>query len=167
MKLTGKVWKFGPHIDTDVIIPARYLAETDPKKLAEHVMETADPEFARKVQPGDFIVAGPLFGMGSSREHAPIAIKGAGISAVIAPSFARIFQRNAINVGLPVLEAPTVYEEAQEGDVLEVDLGTGKIVNKRTGTVHQASTYPEFMLAIIRAGGLVPYVKQTLERSRA
>lgn len=167
MRLTGRVWKFGPHIDTDTIIPARYLAETDTKKLAEHVMETVDPDFAKKVREGDIIVAGPLFGMGSSREHAPIAIKGAGISAVIAPSFARIFQRNAINVGLPVLESASVYEETREGDELEIDLATGSIVNKTTGKTYQASTYPEFMLGIIQAGGLVPYTKQKLAGQRS
>ena len=163
MKHTGKVWWFGEHIDTDVIIPARYLTSNDAKELAQHCMETADPDFAKNVQEGDFIVAGPLFGMGSSREHAPLAIKGCGVTAVIAPSFARIFQRNSINVGMPVLECDTLWEDVQQGDVIEVDMDEGTILHQRTGKTHKASQYPEFLKEIIAAGGLVPYTRKKIE----
>jgi len=137
MKLTGKAWKFGSNIDTDVIIPYKYKARTlDPQELGAHCMEGLDPEFPRKISKGDFIVAGENFGCGSSREQAPIAIKSCGISAVIAESFARIFFRNAINIGLPVLECVEVTREVNEGDVLEVDLENGVVTNLATGALN-------------------------------
>ncbi|MCD4686332.1 MAG: 3-isopropylmalate dehydratase small subunit, partial [Anaerolineae bacterium] len=153
MQLQGKVWKYGDNIDTDVIIPARYLVTTDPQALAAHCMEDVDGKFATSVQAGDIIVGGSNFGCGSSREHAPISIKGAGVSCIIAESFARIFFRNAINIGLPILESPEAAREAQKGDWLSVNLTTGAITNERTGTTYHASPYPEFVLAIIDAGG--------------
>lgn len=162
MKLEGKVWKYGDNIDTDVIIPARYLVTTDPKTLAAHCMEDLDTAFAGEVEPGDIIVGGRNFGCGSSREHAPISIKGAGVSCIIAETFARIFFRNAINIGLPILESPEAVEDAQKGDVLSVDLVTGTITNQRTGKTYQASPYPPFVLGIINAGGLVPYTRREL-----
>jgi 3-isopropylmalate/(R)-2-methylmalate dehydratase small subunit len=162
MKLQGKVWKYGDNIDTDVIIPARYLVTTDPVQLAQHCMEDIDTAFAREVQPGDIIVGGSNFGCGSSREHAPISIKGAGVSCIVAESFARIFFRNAINIGLPILESPAAAQAAQKGDTLTVDLAAGMIVNQRTGETYQASPYPEFVLGIINAGGLVPYTRKVL-----
>ncbi|MEQ8236584.1 MAG: 3-isopropylmalate dehydratase small subunit [Syntrophomonadaceae bacterium] len=163
MKFTGKVHKFGANIDTDAIIPARYLNTFDPRELARHCMEDADKEFPNKVQPGDIIVADKNFGCGSSREHAPIAIKGAGISCVIADSFARIFYRNAINIGLPILESPEAVAAIQEGDTVEVDLESGKIKNLRTGEEYQATPFPEFMQGIISQGGLINYVKEKTE----
>lgn len=162
MKLEGNVWKYGDNIDTDVIIPARYLVTTDPKTLAAHCMEDLDQSFAEDVQPGDIIVGGRNFGCGSSREHAPISIKGAGVSCIIAESFARIFFRNAINIGLPILESPEAVEDAQKGDRLTVDLVAGTITNQRTGKAYQASPYPPFVLGIINAGGLVPYTRREL-----
>lgn len=162
MKLEGKVWKYGDNIDTDVIIPARYLVTTDPKTLAAHCMEDIDQAFAAEVQPGDIIVGGRNFGCGSSREHAPISIKGAGVSCIIAESFARIFFRNAINIGLPILESAEAARDAQKGDALTVDLVAGTITNHRTGKTYQASPYPPFVLGIINAGGLVPYTRREL-----
>ena len=159
MKLTGKVYKFGSNVDTDAIIPARYLNTFDPQELAQHCMEDADPEFPKKVKSGDIIVADKNFGCGSSREHAPIAIKGAGVSCVVASSFARIFYRNAINIGLPILESSQAVENIQEGDTIEVDLETGKIKNLRTGEVYQATPFPAFMQGIMAEGGLINYVK--------
>jgi len=163
MKFTGKVHKFGANIDTDAIIPARYLNTFDPRELALHCMEDADQEFPNKVQAGDIIVADKNFGCGSSREHAPIAIKGAGISCVIADSFARIFYRNAINIGLPILESPGAAAAIQEGDTVEVDLESGRIKNLRTGEEYQATPFPEFMQGIISLGGLINYVKEKTE----
>ncbi|NMC26697.1 MAG: 3-isopropylmalate dehydratase small subunit [Syntrophomonadaceae bacterium] len=163
MKFTGKVHKFGANIDTDAIIPARYLNTVDPSELARHCMEDADQEFPNKVKPGDIIVADKNFGCGSSREHAPIAIKGAGISCVIADSFARIFYRNAINIGLPILESPEAAAAIQEGDTVEVDLESGKIKNLRSGEEYQATPFPEFMQGIISQGGLINYVKEKTE----
>jgi 3-isopropylmalate/(R)-2-methylmalate dehydratase small subunit len=162
MSERGKAFKFGAHMDTDQIIHAKYLTTTDPTELASHVMETADPDFVKKVKPGDFIVADINFGCGSSREHAPIAIKGAGVSCVIAKSFARIFFRNSINLGLPVLESPEAVDAIHEGDELEVDLSSGKIRNLTTEEVFVAKPYEPFMLEIINAGGLVPYTKAKL-----
>ncbi len=162
MKLEGKVWKYGNNIDTDVIIPARYLVTTDPKTLAAHCMEDADLAFAKEVQPGDIIVGGTNFGCGSSREHAPISIKGAGVSCIVAELFARIFFRNAINIGLPILESPQAARDAHKGDTLSVDLTAGTITNLRTGQTYQASPYPPFVLEIINAGGLVPYTRNVL-----
>jgi len=158
MALRGHVHRYGDHIDTDIIIAARYLNTTDPAELARHCMEDAGDQFIARVQAGDFIVAGENFGCGSSREHAPIAIKAAGISAVIAANFARIFFRNAINVGLPILESPEAAAEAQAGDELEVELATGIIRNLTRGTSYQAQPFPPFLRDIIDAGGLVDYV---------
>lgn len=158
----GRVWKFGDHVDTDVIIPARYLVTGDPAELAKHCLEDADPTFAQRVRPGDIIVAGENFGCGSSREHAPLSIKGAGVACVIAASFARIFYRNAINIGLPILEAPQAAAEIQAGDEVEVDLGTGRIRDLTTGREYTAQPFPPFMQELIAAGGLIPYVRQRL-----
>lgn len=162
MILKGKVWKFGADVDTDLIIPARYLNTSDPKELAKHCMEDADPAFAGKVSSGDFIVAGNNFGCGSSREHAPIAIKTAGVSCVVAASFARIFYRNAFNLGLPILESPEAAEAVRTGDELEVDLATGKITNLSQDRTYQAQSVPPFMQELLAAGGLMPYVMKRL-----
>ncbi len=157
--LRGKAWKFGDDISTDHITPGRYYhLRSNLPELAKHVMEDANPEFAKKVRPGDFIVAGKNFGCGSSREHAPVAIKLAGVSAVIAKSFARIFYRNAINVGLPVLIADT--SEIDEGDELEVDLSTGVIRDVTKGIEVRSKPLPEVMIKILETGGLVEYVKK-------
>lgn len=165
MKFTGMVYKFGADIDTDAIIPARYLNTFDPAELAKHCMEDADPEFPRKVKPGDIIVADKNFGCGSSREHAPIAIKAAGVSCVIAKSFARIFYRNSINIGLPILECPEAVDAINEGDQIEVELETGKIKNLRTGEEYSAAPFPGFMQEIMDKGGLINYVKAKLEQN--
>ncbi len=162
MKLIGRAWKYGPSVDTDVIIPARYLTEYRPEELAKHCMEDLDPTFAREVRPGDIIVAGRSFGIGSSREHAPVAIKASGIAAVVAPSFARIFHRNAINIGLPVVECDGIQDDVEKGDEIEVDLTQGTVLNRRTGKLFRASRYPDFMLGIIQSGGLVPYTREKL-----
>ncbi len=168
MKIRGRAWKFGENIDTDVIIPARYLNTSDPEELAKHCMEDADPEFAKKVRPGDIIVAGKNFGCGSSREHAPIALKAAGIGAVIAPSFARIFYRNAFNMGLPIFESEEAAKAINEGDEVEIDGDTGLIVDKTTGKKFKAQPIPGFMQELIRQGGLIPYVlNQEKEKSNA
>ncbi len=158
MKLKGKVWKFGSDVDTDAIIPARYLTTTDPNELAKHCMEDADPDFPNKVKVGDIIVADKNFGCGSSREHAPIAIKASGVSCVIAHSFARIFYRNAFNMGLPILESPEAVSSTETGDELEVDLDTGEIVNLTKDEKFTANPIPPFMQELIQAGGLIPYV---------
>ncbi|SEI44604.1 3-isopropylmalate/(R)-2-methylmalate dehydratase small subunit [Lachnospiraceae bacterium A10] len=154
----GKVYKFGDNVDTDVIIPARYLNSSDPKELAQHCMEDIDAEFVQKVQKGDIIVANKNFGCGSSREHAPIAIKAAGVSCVIAETFARIFYRNAINIGLPIIECPEAVSGIKEGDEVEVDFDSGIITNKTTGASYQGQPFPEFMQKIIDCGGLVNYI---------
>ncbi|MGB4302428.1 MAG: 3-isopropylmalate dehydratase small subunit [Syntrophomonadaceae bacterium] len=159
MKFTGRVYKFGADIDTDAIIPARYLNTSDPAELAKHCMEDADPSFPQKVQAGDIIVAGKNFGCGSSREHAPIAIKGAGVACVIASSFARIFYRNSVNIGLPILECEEAVQAIEEGDNIQVDLEKGEIVNLRTGETYQAAPFPEFMQDIMAQGGLIGYVQ--------
>jgi len=160
MKLIGKAWKFGSNIDTDVIIPYKYKARTlDPQELGAHCMEGLDPEFPRKISKGDFIVAGENFGCGSSREQAPIAIKGCGISAVIAESFARIFFRNAINIGLPALECPGITEEVNEGDTLEVDLENTIITNLTNGKKLFCIKLPKFLMEMLKAGGLIGYYK--------
>ncbi|MFA5839475.1 MAG: 3-isopropylmalate dehydratase small subunit [Candidatus Margulisiibacteriota bacterium] len=159
MKSSGQAWKFGNNIDTDLIIPARYLNSHNPQELAKHAMEDADATWASKVQKGDFIVAGDNFGCGSSREHAPIAIKAAGVSAVIAKSFARIFYRNAINIGLPILESPDAAEAIKEGDEIKVNLVTGEIDNLTSGMSYSAQPFPGFMQQIIDAGGLIEYIK--------
>ncbi|HEY3378786.1 MAG TPA: 3-isopropylmalate dehydratase small subunit [Armatimonadota bacterium] len=158
MALRGQIHCYGDHIDTDIIIAARYLNTTDPAELAKYCMEDAGDNFVARVQPGDFIVAGENFGCGSSREHAPIAIKACGVSAVIAKSFARIFFRNAINVGLPILESPEASGDARPGDELEVELESGTIRNLTQGKTYKAEPFPEFLREIIDAGGLVPFV---------
>ncbi len=159
MKLKGRAWKFGDDISTDHIIPGRYYhLRSNLPELAKHVMEDADPEFAKKIKPGDFVVAGENFGMGSSREHAALVLKIAGISAVIAKSFARIFYRNAINVGLPVLMTDT--DRIETGDELEVDLARGIIKDVTKGIELKAKPMPEIMLKILSEGGLVNYVKR-------
>lgn len=163
MTIRGRTWKYGDNVDTDVIIPARYLNVSTPEELARHCMEDIDPAFAQTVRSGDVIVAGGNFGCGSSREHAPLAIKGAGVSCVVARSFARIFYRNAINVGLPILECPAAVEDAESGHQLEIDLAAGQVRNLTTGRVHQTKPYPPFMMAIINAGGLVPYTRQRMK----
>lgn len=160
MEYRGKVWKFGDDVDTDAIIPARYLNTSDPKHLAAHCMEDADPLFMKKMQPGDLLVAGKNFGCGSSREHAPAAIKAAGISCVIAVSFARIFYRNAINIGLPILESPQASAALKEGQEVRVDLKAGTITNVSTGEVFQSTPFPDFMRQLMDAGGLIPYVQK-------
>ena len=159
MKVQGKVIKYGDNVDTDVIIPARYLNTSDPKELAAHCMEDLDPGFVKKVQKGDIMVAGKNFGCGSSREHAPIAIKASGISCIIAETFARIFYRNAINIGLPIVECPEAARDISDGDVVEADFDTGTIVNKTKGRSYKGVPFPEFMQEIIRAQGLVGYIR--------
>ena len=160
MKAKGKVLKNGANVDTDVIIPARYLNTSDPKELAKHCMEDIDATFVDRVQDGDIIVAGPNFGCGSSREHAPVAIKASGISCVIAPSFARIFFRNAINMGLPIMESKEASERIGNGDEVEVDFDTGEIKDLSTGEVFTAKPFPEFIRKIIEADGLVGYIAE-------
>ena len=154
----GRVFKYGDNIDTDVIIPARYLNSSDPAELATHCMEDIDKEFIKKVQKGDIIVAEKNFGCGSSREHAPIAIKAAGVSCVIAETFARIFYRNAINIGLPIIECPKAAAEIEDGDDVEVNFDTGVITDLTKGTSYQGQAFPEFMQRIIDAEGLVNYI---------
>lgn len=160
MKANGKVIKYGDNIDTDVIIPARHLTTSDPNELAKHCMEDIDKEFVNKVQKGDIMVGGANFGCGSSREHAPIAIKASGISCVIAKDFARIFYRNSINIGLPILECAEASEDIDAGNEVEVDFDTGVITNKTKNKTYQAVAFPEFMQEIINAGGLVEYIKK-------
>lgn len=158
MTYRGRAWKFGSDVDTDAIIPARYLNTSDPVELAKHCMEDADPEFPQKIQAGGIIVAGKNFGCGSSREHAPIAIKAAGVSCVIAKSFARIFYRNAYNIGLPIFESPEAAVGIREGDELVVDPGLGTIRNITLGKEYRFIPVPDFMQQIISAGGLINYV---------
>lgn len=158
--LTGKVWRYGDNVDTDVIIPARYLVTSEPRELAKHCMEDIDASFARKVAAGDILVAGRNFGCGSSREHAPLAIKGCGVPCVIAESFARIFYRNAINIGLPMLEIGDQVKDIHAGDELEIDLAAGRIHNVTTGDIFQAEPLPEFIQKIVTAGGLIEYIKE-------
>ncbi len=162
MIFRGRIWKFGDDIDTDAIIPARYLNTSDPKELAAHVMEDADRDFPGKVRPGDMIVAGKNFGCGSSREHAPIAIKAAGVQAVIAKSFARIFYRNAFNIGLPIFESPDMPDNSGEGDEVEVNADDGVIRDTTRGTEFRAKPIPPFMQELIAAGGLVQWTKNKL-----
>ncbi len=160
MKASGSVFKYGDNVDTDVIIPARYLNSSDPAELAKHCMEDIDKEFIHKVKSGDIIVANKNFGCGSSREHAPIAIKAAGVSCVIAETFARIFYRNSINIGLPIIECPKASQEIEAGDQVEIDFDTGMIYNKTKGTSYQGQAFPEFMQKLIEAGGLVNYINE-------
>ena len=159
MNAKGFVHKYGDNVDTDVIIPARYLNSQDAAELARHCMEDIDPEFVNKVKPGDIMVGGWNFGCGSSREHAPLAIKACGVKCVIAKSFARIFYRNAINIGFPILECPEAAEAIQNGDTVSVDFATGKIVDETTGRTYEAAAFPPFIEEIIRHGGLLPYLK--------
>ena len=166
MTIQGRIWKYGDNVDTDAIIPARYLNVSDTEELAAHCMEDIDAGFATAVRSGDVIVGGENFGCGSSREHAPLAIKGAGVGCVVARSFARIFFRNSIGVGLPILESPAAVDDAEKGHQVEVDLERGEIRNLTTGAVHQAEPYPPFMMEIIQAGGLVPYTKRQIEAGR-
>ena len=160
MQAKGKVFKYGDNVDTDVIIPARYLAIADPKELAEHCMEDIDKDFVRKVHPGDIMVANKNFGCGSSREHAPLVIKVSGISCVIAETFARIFYRNAINIGLPIIECPEAAQDIKNGDQVEVDFDSGKIRNLTTQKEYQGQAFPEFMQRIIKAEGLINYINE-------
>ena len=161
--LKGKVHKYGANVDTDVIIPARYLNFSETAELVKHCMEDIDQDFLNRVQPGDIIVATTNFGCGSSREHAPIVIKASGISCVIAKSFARIFYRNAINIGLPLLECEEAVDNTEAGDILEVDLEAGKIRNLTKNLEFVAKPYPEFMSELISAGGLIKYTKKRIE----
>lgn len=163
MKASGRVFKYGDNVDTDVIIPARYLNSSDPAELAAHCMEDIDKDFIRQVRKGDIIVAEKNFGCGSSREHAPIAIKAAGVSCVIAETFARIFYRNAINIGLPIIECPEASKGIEAGDEVEIDFDSGVICNRTKGTSFQGQAFPEFMQKIIRAEGLINYINQSNE----
>jgi 3-isopropylmalate/(R)-2-methylmalate dehydratase small subunit len=163
MKIKGTAWRFGDDVDTDAIIPARYLNTTDPQELARHCMEDADRTFALEVKPGDIIVAGRNFGCGSSREHAPLAIKAVGISCVIAAGFARIFYRNAFNIGLPILESCSAAEASRQGDELEVDLATGEIRNLTRKKASMAQPIPAFMQALIKDGGLIKHIAKRLK----
>ena len=160
MKACGHVFKYGDNVDTDVIIPARYLATTDAKGLAQHCMEDIDPDFVNKVAPGDIIVARKNFGCGSSREHAPMAIKASGVSCVIAETFARIFYRNAINIGLPIIECKEASEDIDAGDEIEIDFDSGIIYNKTKKTSYKGQAFPPFMQELIGAGGLINYMNQ-------
>ena len=159
MNAKGKVIKYGNNVDTDVIIPARYLTTSDPAELASHCMEDLDEKFISKVRKGDVIVAGRNFGCGSSREHAPIAIKASGISCVIAETFARIFYRNSINIGLPIIECAEAAEDIKEGDEVEIDFDKGFITNLTSGKTYQGQPFPEFMQKIISADGLINYIR--------
>ena len=164
MNAHGFVHKYGDNVDTDVIIPARYLNATQGDELAKHCMEDIDKEFVNQVQKGDIIVANKNFGCGSSREHAPIAIKAAGVSCVIAETFARIFYRNAINIGLPIIECPEASRGIEDGDQVEVDFDSGVIYNRTRGTEFQGQAFPEFMQNIIQAGGLINYINAKTEK---
>jgi len=161
--MAGRVWKFGDDVDTDAVIPGRFLTINDPKELAKHAFEGVRPEFKDRVRPGDIIVAGDNFGCGSSREHAPMALKGAGVRCVIAKSFARIFFRNSINIGVTLLECPDA-DRIAEGDVLEVDEAKGVIKNKTKNETYRAKPLPEFLVEIVRSGGLIEYARRMVER---
>lgn len=160
MNAKGTVIKYGDNIDTDVIIPARYLNTSLPEELARHCMEDIDKEFVNRVRPGDIMVGGANFGCGSSREHAPIAIKASGISCVIAESFARIFFRNSLNIGLPILECQAAAKDIDEGETVSVNFDTGVITNETKGKTYQATAFPPFMQELINAGGLVKYIEE-------
>jgi len=159
--LQGKVWKFGENIDTDLIIAARYLNSSEPSHLAKYIMEDADPDFVSKMNEGDIIVAGENFGCGSSREHAPIALKAAGISAIIAPTFARIFYRNSFNMGLPIFELQEA-SEIKEGDVVRVDMDAGEVINISQSKTYKFTAIPEFMQELVDAGGLIQFAKNEI-----
>ena len=162
MSIQGKVWKYGANVDTDAIIPARYLNMSTPEELAMHCMEDLDASFVGAVKPGDIVVAGKNFGCGSSREHAPVALKACGVACVVAETFARIFFRNAINIGLPILECPEAVRGTKAGQRLEIELASGTIRNLDTGAIYQATAYPPFMLSLIQAGGLIEYTRRKL-----
>ena len=164
--LRGKVHKYGANVDTDAIMPARYLSVSDPVELAKHCMEDIDKDFVDRVQPGDIMMATTNFGCGSSREHAPLAIKASGISCIIAESFARIFFRNAINIGLPLLECEEAVDSTEAGDILEVDLSRGQIKNLTNGMTFTVKPYPDFMAELISAGGLIEYTRKRLANRR-
>lgn len=166
MVLRGKVWKFGRDINTDLIIPARYLNTSDPVELAKHVMEDADADFPKKIKAGDIIVADENFGCGSSREHAPLAIKASGISAIVAKSYARIFYRNAFNIGLPILESPEAVDALKEGDEIAIDADSGLIQNITSGKEYKAEPIPPFMQELIQSGGLIEWTKKKLATDR-
>lgn len=161
MQAQGTVFKYGDNVDTDVIIPARYLNSSDPAELATHCMEDIDKDFVKNVKKGDIIVADKNFGCGSSREHAPIAIKASGVSCVIAETFARIFYRNAINIGLPIIECPEAAKGIEAGDEVHIDFDSGVITNKTKGTSYKGQAFPPFMQKIIQAEGLVNYINQS------
>lgn len=165
-RFSGKAWVYGDNVDTDVIIPARYLSTSDPAELAPHCLEDLDADFMKRMVRGDILVAGSNFGCGSSREHAPLAIKGAGVSCVIAASFARIFFRNALNIGLPILECPEAVLGIRSGQRIEVDLAEGSITNLDTGQVFSARPFPPFLRELVARGGLVPTVRARLEEKR-
>lgn len=161
MKIVGKCWVFGDSIDTDVILPTQYLLLPDIKSMSKHAFECFNPSFSSEVKNGDIIVAGKNFGCGSSREQAPAVLKELGIAAIVSKSFARIFYRNAINLGMPVLECNTLYPEVEDGDIIEIDLKSGKIFNKRTGSSHETTEVPEFIMEIFKSGGLVELMRQS------
>lgn len=163
MQFKGRAWKYGQDVDTDAIIPARYLNTSDPAELALHCMEDADPPFPKEFKAGDIFVAGKNFGCGSSREHAPIAIKAAGVSCVIARTFARIFYRNSFNIGLPILESPEAADDVRDGDELSVDADAGLITNLTTGRIYKSAPVPPFMQEIIAVGGLINYVSAKIK----
>jgi 3-isopropylmalate/(R)-2-methylmalate dehydratase small subunit len=162
MKAHGKIIKYGSNVDTDVIIPARYLNSSDPKELASHCMEDLDPTFVKRVRAGDIIVGGRNFGCGSSREHAPLAIKTSGIACVVAESFARIFYRNSINIGLPIIECPEAAKAIAEGNEVEIDFDSGLITDLITGKTYTAQPFPKFIQSIIEAGGLINAIEKNL-----
>lgn len=166
MRYQGRAWKFGAHVDTDAIIPARYLNESDPESLARHCMEDENPRFVNEAKQGDIIVAGTNFGCGSSREHAPIAIKARGIPCVIAASFARIFYRNAFNMGLPILESSEAAAGVSDGDTVAADLSSGKITNLTTGAVFSSKPIPPFMEQIVRDGGLMGHIAKSRQKGK-
>lgn len=163
MKVRGRVWKYGDDVNTDYIIPGRYMELTDPEEMAEKVFEEHDPSFRKNVLPGDIVVGGSNFGCGSSREHAPIALKGNGINIVLAESFARIFYRNAINIGLPALECPGIQKLVERGHTVEVDVTGGFVKNIDNGAILQFKPLPDFMVEVLNAGGLAPYLNKTEE----
>lgn len=167
MKIQGKVIKYGDNVDTDVIIPARYLNTSDPAELASHCMEDLDAGFVKRVEKGDIIAAGKNFGCGSSREHAPIAIKASGISCIIAETFARIFYRNVINIGLPIIECPEAAADIAEGDRLEIDFDTGLITNMTKAVTYKGVPFPEFMQQIIAADGLIGFIRKQVSANAA
>ena len=166
MTIRGKAWTFGDDIDTDIIIPARYLTTVDPVELAAHCMEPVSPDFPKRVRPGDVVVSGKNFGCGSSREHAPIALKGCGVAAVIAPTFARIFYRNAFNVGLPAIESAAAAAAIREGDDVEVDLAGGTIVNHSRGERYAFLAIPPFMMELVASGGLMSWLRAERQKEQ-